>query len=318
MAPGGPRWGALLRPGLAALALSFLGCAPRGPTALTPAQLQSRASRALAADFDEAFDAAWLTLELAGWTVTESDARAGTAGTNVVVLPSGVGRGWTLSVTQEGTTPVVTLLPRVFQGTREVTDQMHWSLEGPGGEVEQWEALFERIRGLVDSWRTIPELQLSSTRGEVDAAGLRLLVPNWRHFEFSVDRRSLAMQGTGAGFAPTLHYRVERRRPQPDVEGVVVEVLERAFHAPGKIVAPPQWEVETDAWGQSGEAEVRVGAELTPRPVRWRRWEARSPAWRVWVVAACPVDDLDCERDVRAVIESAVNTGAAVPGFKTR
>lgn len=278
------------------LLLTVLACVPRGPAVLSGAQLQARASRTLAAPFDEVFDATWLSLELAGWTVTEHDARAGTLETNVLG-----GQAWSANVGQEGTKVVVTLLPRLLDAERA-----------------QWEGLLAGISALLDAWRVHPELVLSNTRGEVDAAGLRLLVPNWRHFEFSVDRRTLMMQGVAqAGFVPTLLYRVERRRPRADPRELVQKALDEAFHSTART-SEPTGAVENDAWGQSAIETSRVGADLTERAARWREWEARTPAWRVRVAAACVADDAACERDVRAVVESAVNTGAAVPGFKTR
>ena len=301
------------------LLLAFVACAPRGPTVLSPGQLQSRASRSIPAAFDEVFDATWLTLEAEGWKVVEHELHAGTISTDAVIAANGTGRAWSASVSQEGATVVVTLLPRVYEGAREVTADMHWTLEGPGGEAERWDALFAGIVGLIDTWRVHPELVLSNSRGELDAVGLRLLVPNWPHFEFSVDRRTLVMQGLGTGLVSTLLYRIERRRPEPEVAALVHETIEHAFHATGKVAEPGVWELTRDAWGQTAEGAVRVGADLTPKPVRWRRWEAGNPAWVVRVASACPVGEggSDCERQVRQVIESAVNT-AAVPGIRSR
>lgn len=299
------------------LGLAMLGCAPRGPTALSPAQLQSRASRSIPAAFDDVYDATWLTLEAAGWTVTGHDRRAGNAETNVLVAPNGIGRAWTASVSQEGATMVVTLLPRVFEGAREVTADMHWTLEGPGGEVERWDGLFAGIVGLVQTWRVHPELTLSNSRGELDAVGLRMLVPSWQHFEFSVDRRTLVMQAPGSLPDSTVLYRIERRRPGPDLAALVHETLERAFHAAGRVTGPADWEIVKDAWGETAEGDVLVGADLTPRPVRWRRWEAGNAAWVVRVASACAVSSPGCDSDVRRVVESAVNT-APVPGIRAR
>ena len=296
----------------------MVGCTPRGPTVLGPAQLQSRATRSIPAAFDEVYDATWLTLEAAGWTIIEHDRRAGTASTNTVAAPNGTGRAWAASVTQDGATVAVTLLPRVYEGEREVTADMHWTLEGAGGEAERWETLFAGIVGLVEVWRVHPELVLSNSRGELDAVGLRLLVPSWQHFEFSVDRRTLVMHG--AADVSTLLYRIERRRPDPNLVGLVHETLESAFHAGGRIAEPSQWELTRDAWGDMGEGDVLVGANLSPTPVRWRRWEAGNPAWVVRVAAVCAVARVatfDCEGDVRRVIESAVNT-APVPGIRAR
>lgn len=293
-------------------------CAPRGPIALSAAQLQSRASRTIPAAFDDVYDATWLTLEAAGWPVKEHDRRAGTLGTGVVTASNGLGRAWAASVSQEGATVVVTLLPRVFENAREVTGDMRWTLEGPGGEGERWEQLFASLTALVDTWRVHPELVLSNTRGELDAVGLRLLVPSWQHFGFSVDRRTLVMQGAGTGLVPTLLYRIERRRPEPTVVALVHETLEHAFHAEGRLAEPGEWDVARDAWGETAEGAVRVGADLTAKTVRWRRWEAGNPAWVVRVAAVCPVENrVECEGDVRRVIESAVNT-APVPGIRAR
>ena len=144
-----------------------------------------------------------------------------------------------------------------------------------------------------------------------------MLVPGWQHFDFSVDRRSLVMQGAGGGMVPTLMYRVERRRPVPDLAAPIDETIEHAFHAPGKVAEPADWEIVRDGWGETAEGAVQVGADLTSRPVRWRRWEAGNPSWVVRVVSVCPVEGSDCEDDVRRVIESAVNT-APLPGTRAR
>ena len=299
------------------LLLAVMSCAPRGPIALSAAQLQSRASRSIPAAFDEAYDATWLTFEAAGWKVIEFDRRAGTLSTAAVIEGVGTGRAWSANVSQEGATVVITLLPRIFEGARDVTADMAWTLEGPGGEVERRDALFTDIVALVDSWRVHPELLLSNSRGEVDAVGLRLLVPGWAHFEFSTDRRTLVMQGAGKGLVPTLLYRIERRRPDADGAPVVHEALEHAFHAPGRVAEPSSWESARDTWGEAATGEVFIGSELSPRPVQWRAWEAGNASWVVRLVSACPPDTDVCENDVRRVIESAVNT-APLPGTRAR
>ena|GEM_PF-1753152 len=296
--------------------LVLAACAPRGPAPLSPAQLQSRASRAIPADFDEVFDAAWLTLEASGWKVLEHDRRAGTLVTDVVVGASGLGRGWAADVSQAGATVSLTLLPRVFQNDQELTPQMHWTLEGPGGELERWDALFGPIAALTDAWKSHPELVLSNSRGEVDAVGVRLLVPGWARFDFSTDRWTMVMRGAAKGVTSALMYRIERRRPLADPAPVVHEVLELALHAPGKVIAPSDWQVANDAWGHTGFGEVMVGAQLTPTAVHWRRWEAGDNAWLLRVVAVCPDGDEACEADVRRVVESAVSTAPVRDQFR--
>lgn len=288
-------------------------CAPRGPKALTPQQLESLASRTVEAPFDEAYDAAWLVLEGAGWTITASDRRAGTLETNAVVLPPGVGRAWSVAVSQDGASPRVTLLPRVFRGEAEVTGEMHWTLDGPSGEQAKWDDLFARMAVLFEAWRTHPELKLERARAELDAAGLRMLVPGWKHYDFAVDRRSLAVQGDGSVPVPTFFVRLERRAPQPDPEAMPRAALEKATK--GRLVVPDQTWAEAPPWM---EGEVRVGKDLAPAAVRWRRWDALSPAWAVRVVAVCPDGAEGCEAEVARALESAVNTDAAVPGFKVR
>lgn len=319
--------------------LLVVSCAQRGPVTLSPEQLQLRATRTISGAFDEVYDATWLTLEAAGWAVSASDRRAGTLSTAMVAADHGPGRAWSATVSQEGATVVLTLLPRIYDGAREVTADLQWILEGPGGEGERWDTLFAGATGLVEAWRVHPELRMSNSRGEVDAVGLRLLVPSWQHFEFSTDRRSMVMQQSGAGGVPTLLYRVERRRPNPDLDTLISDTLEHAFHADGKITVPPQWKPVKDAWGESAEGDVQVGADLTPKRVRWIRWEAGNPAWVVRVVGACPdeawvtgystgtdggsersatvTSGAACVADVRRVIESAVNT-APLPGIRPR
>lgn len=282
---------------------------------MSPQQLQSRASRAVEAPFDEVFDAAWLVLEGAGWSVVANDRRAGTFRTNTVVLPgTGVGRAYDAAVSLEGATPMLTLLPRVFEGDRDITDQMHWTLEGPGGEQSKWDELFARVLALVEQWRTHPELKLDGGRAEIDAAGLRVLVPGWKHYDFAVDRRTLVVQGDGAVPVPTVLYRIGRRVPAPDPDALLREVLEKATK--GRLVVPDtEWTQVGPAWA---EGEVRVGKDLAPAVVRWRRWEAASPAWLVQVLAVCPQDAERCEEEVGHALESAVNTDAAGAGFRVR
>ncbi len=270
----------------------------------------------MAADFEEVFDAAWLTLEASGWKVVEHDRRAGTLVTNVVVGSSGLGRGWTAAVSQTGTTVSLTLLPRVFQNERELTQEMYWTLEGAGGEQERWDALFEPIAALTAAWKAHPELVLSTSRGEVDAVGVRLLVPGWARFDFTTDRWTMVMRGAAKGVTSALMYRIERRRPLADPAPVVHEVLELALHAPGKVIEPSDWETGSDAWGHRGAGEVKVGAQLTPVEVHWRRWEAGDNAWLVRVVAVCPAGDEACDADVRRVVESAVSTAPVRDQFR--
>ncbi len=303
------------------------GCAPRGPVALSPSQLRSHATRVVSADFDEAFDATWLALESLGFTVTAHDRRAGTLSTAVTAAANGTGRAWQAEVSLQGADSAVTLLPRLHEGDRDVTDEASWTLEGPGGERERWDAAFERIRTLLEDWRHHPELVLEKRRGDLDAAGLHLLVPAaWEHFEFSVERRSLAVQRfkRHLGVNPTAIYRIERRRPEPDVEGLLHEALGRALGA--GVIEPGDWNGGGDAWGFYGEGEVLVGPGRVAEPVRWRRWEARSPAWVVRLAMVCaPSGELACDFETHQIVESAadangrlVNPGAAVPGFQSR
>jgi hypothetical protein len=258
------------------------------------------------AAFDEAYDATWLALETAGWPVTSFDPRAATLSTGLTEAAHGTRRGWAAMVSQEGAVPIVTLLPRVYAGEREVTQEMHWVLEGPGGEQQRWDELFARILGLVESWRHHPELSLGKARGEVEAAGLRLLLPpSWKHFEFSTDRRTLVVQRfqRRSGINPTLVYRIERLRPVPELAGILGDALERAFHS-RTLLEPAQWETSAD--GSSGEGEVQAAEGGVAQSVRWRRWEARSPAWRMWVVAVCSAaGELACDAETREVLESA-------------
>lgn len=309
--------------------LLVAACAPRGPRQLSATQLRSRASRSISAGFDEVYDATWLALESQGWTVTAHDRRAGTLSTNVIAGEHGTGRSWEASVSQEGSAQTVTLLPHMHEHERDVTPDVYWTLEGPGGELQRWDEAFARIVALVEAWRNHPELILEKTRGELDAAGLHLLLPpTWEHFEFSVDRRSLAVQRfkRSRGLNPSVLYRIERRRPEPDLEAMVHETLERAFGGLESLAEPSEWTSRGDAWGLCGEGEVLVGPGLVAQPVRWRRWEARSPAWVVRVAVACaPEGERACDFETHQILESAadangrlVNPGSAVPGFQSR
>jgi hypothetical protein len=283
----------------------------------------------VAADFDEAFDATWLTLEAMGFEVKEHDRRGGTLATGVVAAEHGTGRGWQAEISQEGARPTVTLLPHLYEDTRDVTGEAYWTLEGPGGELEKWDALFGRIAALVEAWRVHPELKLDTGRGELDAAGLRLLVPpSWEHFDFAVDRRTLIAQRFKriSGVNPTVLYRIERRRPEPDADALLHEALQRALAKSQDVIEPGEWDARADSWGVSGTGEVLLGPGHVPEPVRWRRWEARSPQWVVRVVAVCaPEGERACDFETHQLLESAadsngrlVNPGGAVPGFQSR
>lgn len=296
-----------------------------GPVFVSDADLERRGSLRTTAPYDEAFDAAWLTLERLDWKVTVADRRAGTLETEArTELDSHEARGWRLDFRQDGDRLTLIARPRVFFDGVDVTQGMRWELVK---EDARWQDLFHRVQALLEAWRSHPELTLDRRRGELDAGGLKLLVPvAWTHFELSTDRRTLVVQklrGVKDGLNPSLVYVLERRRPRPDETLVVRTAVERAFRDDGTLnpTEPPK----SDANGVFGRGETQSGPGKVVQPVAWRRWEARSPAFVVRVASACaPEGELSCEADVRAAIESAADgtgrlvdqTPGAVPIFE--
>ncbi len=308
------------RVGLISL-LCCSACATRGPERLSTRELQSLGEFRTDRPYDETYDATWLALEALGFRVRDWQRVQGFLETDAVDQPDGTRRSWRADFSQAGAQLTVTLVPKILLGEQDVTAEHLF-------EPKEQDAVWAKVTPLLAAWTVHPDIAFQATRGEVDLAGLRLLLPpTWEHFDFATDRRTLAVQKTKGvkGFNPTVVYRLERTRPRPELARLVHEALEKSWGA--VVEEPTGWEEKNDVHGVSAEGEVLVGTSKSPRQAWWRRWEARSPAWVARVAVSCaPAGaELSCDAEALQVIDSAgdtngrlVNATGAVPTFQSR
>lgn len=287
---------------VALLAMVWSGCV-FGPRALTPAQLETFATRRYVAAFDEVFDATALSLERLGFSLEDVDARQGT-----LIARQRDGRGYSVTIQSREDEQLVVALP---MPVRE-----RWVLDGDDGETARWDALEEHTRELLASWREHPEWDYLAARDLLGVLTFRARLPKaWEHVESSVSRRVVLVQRSKPrrGLNPSLVFEVSRRRPVSDARAFLLGAAESALGAKGRLTWPD--EVLLPPGGRTAGGRTKVLDGSVPRPVTWHAWHEATPAWTVRIAAVCgPFEgDATCEDEWRTLTESIQSPGFQPP-----
>ena len=309
------------------LALCALAaCTTRGPVGLAQRELRALGTRSFEGQFEEVFDAAYLSLEQQwGRVATASRLEGVIEGAKLeVTAPAGFDgtayRSYAVSVYQEGAKVAVTAVPRLWSNERDVSDEPWWVLAGESGEEQRWDRLFDGIEALLQAWREVPELSVERSRGEVATLGITLSIPaDYRGLELAADRRTALAQATqtGArgcpgcpgGLNPTFVFEVQRRRPAFDAPRLYEAALEAALGP--KVAQPEAWEVSETAAGSSAVGQVVASEPARTVALVWHLWDAGEPVWMFRAAAACgaPEGPAGCELQWQAMV-NGVRTAA--------
>ncbi len=293
------------RVALAAAAVCLVACTTRGPQAMSASELKAKGTRTYDAPFDEAFDAAYLSLEKAEGHISVASRSEGTFENDKVPMtaPAGWGgdafRSYAVSVFQTGSQVSVSAIPRLWQGDKDVSEEPLWQLGGYDGEDVHWDRLFDGIEDLLKSWREVPELTIERSRGEIAVLDLRFYAPaDWRGLELSADHRQATAQSTlrGApgcpecpgGLNPSMVFEVSRRHPALDTSRLERAALEAALGP--SLAEPAAWSTEQRPTGLRGTGEVVAGDPSKTVSVAWHTWDAGETAWMIRASAACSPD----------------------------
>lgn len=277
-----------------------------GPRALTQAQLEALSTRQLLGDFDEVFDATWLSLEHEGLRVSGADRLAGT-----LRARRQDGSGYDVSVTADERSQRVRLVP--------VPDRATWVLDGADGETARWDAIELHATALLAAWREVPEWSHLAEKNLVAVPGVRARLPEaWEKLEPSISRRVLTVQRSRTikrGFNPTWRFEVKRRMPVDDHRAFVLEAAGAALFAGQRLTWPADTRltfVEHVAQGR-----VRLSDGEVPRPVFYALWVGAFDAFTVRIAAVCgpPAEaENGCAAEWRALLETLAARGARPPG----
>ncbi len=294
-----------VRPALLLLSpVLLLAACAQGPRPISPSRLLALSERRYLTQFDEAYDASWLAAERLGYAVEDSDRQRGT-----FLARAQDGRTWSVAVSAQGDAQVVTAVPG--------PERAAWRLEGPGGELERWDALEAKTRELVEAWRNPPEWTFTPATNDVSLGDFHASVPpDWRHVDLAVDRRQVVAQREKPpqkGLNPTLAIRVERRRPVHPRAEVVRAVAGLALGVSRRpaTITPVVGELTERGFG--GDLMLKV--HDAEQHVRWHLWDARSKAWTVRLIAVCGPEDGSegCEGEWRRVVGQLVSRGFEFP-----
>ncbi len=293
----GPSW----RSG-ALLALVLSGCVA-GPRPVDERTLGALSRRSYAVQFDEAYDATWLSLERLGFVVGERDRRRGT-----LEAQHPDGRTYAVEVEQRGSTMEVTAVPGPARQA--------WQLDGPLGEIARWDELGRQTRALLEAWRTWPEWSFEARRNTLTLGAFSVQVPReWARVDLEVSRRKVELQRhlpTGRGLNPTIVVEVDRRRPRHKHSPLVLEAGGRALSARTRLRLVEEVDSPLTARGYSGDVEL-----MDPpgsHEVRWFLWDMRTPEWTVRLGAVCAREGEEaCDTDWERVTGSIHSTGFEFP-----
>jgi hypothetical protein len=276
-----------------------------GPRALSRDQLEALSTRQLSGDFDEVFDATWLSLEHEGLRVSEADRVAGT-----LRARREDGTGYDVSVTAAERTQRVRLVP--------VPDRATWVLDGDDGETARWDAIELHTTALLAAWRELPEWEHLAEKNLVTVPGLSARLPEtWEKLEPSVSRRVLTAQRSRTqrrGLNPTWRFEVKRRTPRDDHRPFLLETAGAALFAGSRLTWPDDTRLVFA--GHVAQGRVRLGDGEIARPVAYAVWVGASGAFTVRIAAICgpPADtETACAAEWRALLERLVARGVAPP-----
>ncbi|MCA2979844.1 MAG: hypothetical protein INH41_31285 [Myxococcaceae bacterium] len=276
-----------------------------GPRALSRGELEAQVTRRLAAPFDLAFDAVWLSLEHAGLRVTKADRLAGT-----LVARRADGSGYDASVTSEPSAQRVLLLP--------VPERPLWQLDGEHGEVARLDAVERHAEALLAAWRAVPEWTVVAARDLVSVQGFGALLPEaWEKLEPSVTRRVLTVSRSRSqrrGLNPTLRFEVKRRAPREDHRAFLLATAGGALFAGARLDWPTDAALTFD--GHQARGVALLGDDADARPVSYALWVGVTAALTVRVAAVCGAPsepDAGCAAEWRALVASLTNEGLTPP-----
>src|SRR5438067_2279908 len=144
-------------------------CTTRGPIAMAQRELKALGTKSFDAQFEEVYDAAYLSLESHEGRIALGSRLEGVIENDKV----------------EFAAPAV---PRLWADDRDVSEEPRWVLPGSDGEESHWQRLFDGIDDLLNAWRDVPEMHVEKTRGEVTVLGVKITVPpDFRGIELAVD-----------------------------------------------------------------------------------------------------------------------------------
>ncbi|MDX2009404.1 MAG: hypothetical protein SFW67_04395 [Myxococcaceae bacterium] len=273
-----------------------------GPRALTPTQLEALSTRQVVGDFDEVFDATWLSLEHEGLRVSRVDRVAGTL---LARRPDGT--GYDVSVTADERAQRVRLFP--------VPERATWVLEGDEGETARWDAIELHTTALLAAWREVPEWAHVAEKNLVTVPGVSARLPEaWEKLEPSVSRRVLTAQRSRTqrrGLNPTWRFEVKRRTPRADHRPFLLETAGAALFAGSRLTWPDDTRLAFA--GHVAQGRVRLGDGEIARPVTYAVWVGSSEAFTVRIAAICGPTDTEtaCAAEWRAMLEGLVARGVA-------
>ncbi len=308
---------------LLALALSG-ACTTSGQRAVSQGDLKAKGTHVFDGVFEDVYDAAYLVVERYEGHIASADRMQGVFENDKVQFSAPPGwdgdafRNYAVSVYQDGSRVAVTAVPRLWAGERDVSDQPLWQLGGMGGEDEHWERMFDNIQDLLKAWRSVPELELERSRGEVSVLGVRWNAPSdWRELELTPDHHQaiaqLTVHGTPGcpecpgGLNPTIVFEIERRHPAADAPRLQRTAMEQALGP--QVVEPEAWSTEDSQSGRKGTGQVVAGDGKTTA-VTWHVWDAGELAWMVRAAAACGSDGAAaCDLAWEAMINGVVTEG---------
>ena len=250
-----------------ALFLLLLSCATTGP--LTQPEAAALATRTWAAATDEVFDATWLTLVAAHYTVTTSDRVAGT-----FTFTRGE-RTWDVDVAALGTEQRVVLSPRNDTSRSELGELL--------------DTLDLGTRTLLRAWNELPEWTFDGRRNLLRIPHFAFAPPaEWEWLDFDISRRFVVVQQHRArtGLNATLLVELDRRRPESPLTSSLRHAAGLALGARERLVLPDELESTKDGSGLHGVFSVLDGT--TPREVAWHAFETALGPADVRLVMVCP------------------------------
>lgn len=284
------------------VALASAACTSRGAVMMSQSDLKVRGTRAFNAQFEQVYDAAYLSLAKHEGRIAQASRLEGVIENERVELTAPAGwqgtayRSYAVSVYQDGAQVAVTAVPRLWANEKDVSDEAVWVLPGRDGEEEHWERLLDGVDSLLETWREVPELSLERSRAELSVLGYKVNAPaDWRGVELAVDRRSAVAQAQvrgssgcadcPGGLNPSIVFSIERRQPPADATKLETTALESALGP--KLTTPEAWDVTETPTGRRGTGLVVAGDAGKTVSVVWHVWDAGDPAWMFRIAAGC-------------------------------
>ena len=138
--------------------VTLLGCAGAQGQPLTPAEVSQNGSHHFDASPERTFEASLSALRAQGYEIAESNKKRGTI-TTMPKLVRAVAQGsqgraqafelyrrYRLNLSTDGSGTKVIAGPSVFVGSRDISIEPVWDIEGPMGERMLWAQLFREIQ----------------------------------------------------------------------------------------------------------------------------------------------------------------------------